>query len=69
MRDGLVKGVCRHFEFPKVPSSTKIVRRGCRGHRRGGIAKETPMRSEDRRVSFMSESSQWMQAGFIQDAC
>lgn len=74
MMDLLVNGLRRDFDFPELQFYTKLAHRGYPGAPAVVIAldeylKETPVRPGDRLVSFVTESSKWMHAGFILDAC
>ncbi len=74
MMDLLVNGLRRDFDFPELQFYTKLAHRGYPGAPAVVIAldeylRETPVRPGDRLVSFVTESSKWMHAGFILDAC
>ncbi len=74
MMDLLVNGLRRDFDFPELQFYTKMAHRGYPGAPAIVIAlddylKEKPVRTGDRLVSFVTESSKWMHAGFILDVC
>jgi len=74
MMDLLVNGLRRDFQLPDLPFYTKMATRGYPGAPAIVIAldeylQEKPVLSGDRLVSFVTESSKWMHAGFILDAC
>ncbi|MEW6259146.1 MAG: hypothetical protein AB1547_04495 [Thermodesulfobacteriota bacterium] len=74
MMDLLVNGLRKDHDFPELKFYTKLAHRGYPGAPAVVIAlddyiKEVGTRPGDRLVSFVTESSKWMHAGFILDAC
>jgi 3-oxoacyl-[acyl-carrier-protein] synthase III len=74
MMDELSFRLRKDFDYPDLPFYTKLATRGYQGAPAAIIAlddylRETPMLPGDRWVSFVTESSKWMHAGFILDCC
>jgi len=72
MMDELVSKMRRDFDYPDLPFYTKLSSRGYQGAPAVIVAldnylQENPMSPGDRWVSFVTESSKWMHAGFILD--
>ena len=74
MMDLAVKNLKKDFKNPDLPFYTKLSTRGYQGAPAIIIAiddymKETSLESGDCLVSFVTESSKWMHAGFILEYC
>jgi 3-oxoacyl-[acyl-carrier-protein] synthase III len=74
MMDELASRLRKDFDYPNLPFYTKLATRGYQGPPAIIIAlddylHETKMSPGDRLVSFVTESSKWMHAGFILDYC
>lgn len=74
MMDLLVNSLRRDFDYPELQFYTKMAHRGYPGAPAIVIAlddylQEKPLQVGDRLVSFVTESSKWMHAGFILDVC
>ncbi len=74
MMDELTYRLRKDFNYPNLPFYTKLATRGYQGAPAVIIAlddylKEAPMLPGERWVSFVTESSKWMHAGFILDCC
>jgi 3-oxoacyl-[acyl-carrier-protein] synthase III len=72
LMDELTKRLRKDHDYPDLPFYTKLVTRGYQGAPTVIIAlddylEETQMSPGDRWVSFVTESSKWMHAGFILD--
>jgi 3-oxoacyl-[acyl-carrier-protein] synthase III len=74
LMDLAVKNLKRDFQNPDLPFYTKLSTRGYQGAPAIIIAlddylNETSLDPGDRLVSFVTESSKWMHAGFVLEAC
>jgi 3-oxoacyl-[acyl-carrier-protein] synthase-3 len=74
MMDELASRLRKDFDYPDLPFYTKLATRGYQGPPAIIIAlddylHETKLTPGDRLVSFVTESSKWMHAGFILDYC
>ena len=74
LMDVMITNMRKDFKYPDLPFYTKLSTRGYPGAPAVIIAldhymKENTMSSGNRWVSFVTESSKWMHAGFILDYC